>query len=60
MSHRAKAAVVPEPIFKVKDYPGRVSVILRQGKWWVVERERERERETERETERERDSELRI
>ena len=38
MSHRAKALRGPEPTFKVKDYPFRVSFILRQGTWWVVER----------------------
>ena len=38
VSHRAKALRGPEPTFKVKDYPFRVSFILRQGTWWVVER----------------------
>ena len=38
VSHRAKALRGPEPNFKVKDYPYRVSFILRQGTWWVVER----------------------
>ena len=36
MSHRVKA--LRGPNFKVKDYPYRVSFILRQGTWWVVER----------------------
>ena len=38
VSHRAKALRGPEPTFKVKDYPFRISFILRQGTWWVVER----------------------
>ena len=38
VSHRAKALRGPEPNFKVKDYPYRVSFILRQGTWWVVEK----------------------
>ena len=38
VSHRAKALRGPEPTFKIKDYPYRVSFILRQGTWWVVER----------------------
>ena len=38
VSHRARALRGPEPNFKVKDYPYRVSFILRQGTWWVVER----------------------
>ena len=38
VSHRAKALRGPEPIYKVKDYPYRVSLILRKGTWWVVER----------------------
>ena len=38
VSHRAKALRGPEPTFKVKDYPDRVSFVLRQGTWWVVER----------------------
>ena len=38
VSHRAKALRGPEPTFKVKDYPYRVSFVLRQGTWWVVER----------------------
>ena len=38
VSHRAKALRGPEPTYKVKDYPFRVSFILRQGTWWVVER----------------------
>ena len=38
VSHRAKALRGPEPIYKVKDYPYRVSMILRKGTWWVVER----------------------
>ena len=38
VSHRAKALRGPEPTFKVRDYPYRVSFILRQGTWWVVER----------------------
>ena len=38
VSHRAKALRGPEPTFKVKDYPYRISFILRQGTWWVVER----------------------
>ena len=28
----------PEPIYKIKDYPYRVSMILRKGTWWIVER----------------------
>ena len=38
VSHRAKALRSPEPIYKVKDYPYRVSMILRKGTWWIVER----------------------
>ena len=38
VSHRAKALRSPEPIYKIKDYPYRVSMILRKGTWWVVER----------------------
>ena len=38
VSHRAKARRSPEPIYKVKDYPYRVSMILRKGTWWIVER----------------------
>ena len=38
VSHRAKALRSPEPIHKVKDYPYRVSMILRKGTWWIVER----------------------
>ena len=38
VSHRAKALRGPEPTFKVKDYSYRVSFVLRQGTWWVVER----------------------
>ena len=38
VSHRAKALSGPEPNFKVRDYPYRVSFILRQGTWWLVER----------------------
>ena len=38
VSHRAKALRSPEPIHKVKDYPYRVSMILRKGTRWVVER----------------------
>ena len=37
VSHRARALRGPEPIYKVKDYPYRVSMILRRG-WWIVER----------------------
>ena len=33
VSHRAKALRGPKPTFKVKDYPFRVSFILRQGTW---------------------------
>ena len=39
--HRAKALRGPEPTFKLKDYPFRVSFILRQGTWWVVERDQD-------------------
>ena len=38
VSHRARHFEAPEPTFKVKDYPYRVSFVLRQGTWWVVER----------------------
>ena len=38
MSHRAKAFRGLEPTLKVEDYLYRVSFILRQGTWWVVER----------------------
>ena len=38
VSHRAKALRGPEPTCKVKDYPYRVSMILRKGTWWIVER----------------------
>ena len=38
VSHRAKALRGPDPTFKVKDYPYRVSMILRKGTWWIVER----------------------
>ena len=36
VSHRAKALRGPEPTCKVKDYPYRVSMILRKGTWWIV------------------------
>ena len=42
VSHRAKALRGPEPTFKVRGYPYRVSFILRQGTWWVVERAQDR------------------
>ena len=35
---RKKAIRGPEPIFKGKDFPYRISFILRQGTWWIVER----------------------
>ena len=38
VSHRAKAFRGLEPTLKVEDYLYRVSFILRQGTWWVVER----------------------
>ena len=38
VSHRAKALRSPDPIYKIKDYPYRVSMILRKGTWWIVER----------------------
>ena len=38
VSHRAKALRGPDPTYKVKDYPYRVSMILRKGTWWIVER----------------------
>ena len=38
VSHRAKALRTPAPVYQVKDYPYRVSVILRKGTWWIVER----------------------
>ncbi|CAE7449626.1 RE1 [Symbiodinium natans] len=38
VSHRAKALRGPEPTYKIKDYPYRVSIILRQGTWWVIEK----------------------
>ncbi|OLP86666.1 hypothetical protein AK812_SmicGene32182 [Symbiodinium microadriaticum] len=38
VSHRAKALRGPDPTYKVKDYPYRVSMILRNGTWWIVER----------------------
>ena len=38
VSHRAKALRGPDPAYKVKDYPYRVSMILRKGTWWIVER----------------------
>ena len=37
-SHRAKALRTPAPVHQVKDYPDRVSMILRQGTWWIIER----------------------
>ena len=33
VSHRAKALRGPEPTYKVKDYPYRISMILRKGTW---------------------------
>ena len=36
VTHRAKALRTPEPSCKIKDYPRRVSCILRQGTWWVI------------------------
>ena len=38
VSHRAKALRTPAPVYQVKDYPYRVSMILRKGTWWIVER----------------------
>ena len=38
VSHRAKALRTPAPVQQVKDYPYRVSMILRQGTWWIIER----------------------
>ena len=38
VSHRAKALRGPDPTYKVKGYPYRVSMILRKGTWWIVER----------------------
>ena len=38
VSHRAKALRSPAPVYRVKDYPYRVSVIRRKGTWWIVER----------------------
>ena len=38
VSHRAKALRTPAPVYQVKDYPYRVSMILRQGTWWIIER----------------------
>ena len=38
VSHRAKALRTPAPVHQVKDYPYRVSMILRQGTWWIIER----------------------
>ncbi|CAE7374757.1 Cpr [Symbiodinium natans] len=38
VSHRAKALRGPEPTYKIKDYPYRVSITLRQGTWWVIEK----------------------
>ena len=38
VSHRASSRRSPEPIYKIKDYPYRVSMILRKGTWWIVER----------------------
>ena len=38
VSHRAKALRTPAPVYQVKDYPFRVSMILRQGTWWIIER----------------------
>ena len=38
VSHRAKALRGPDPTYKAKDYPYRVSMILRKGTWWIVER----------------------
>ena len=37
VTHRAKALRTPEPTYKTKDYPFRVSCIFRQGTWWVIE-----------------------
>ena len=33
VSHRAKALRTPAPVYQVKDYPYRVSMILRKGTW---------------------------
>ena len=41
VSHRAKALRTPAPVYQVKDYPYRVSMILRQGTWWIIERARD-------------------
>ena len=38
VSHRAKALRTPAPVYQVRDYPYRVSMILRKGTWWIVER----------------------
>ena len=37
VTHRAKALRTPEPTYKTKDYPFRVSCIFRQGTWWFLE-----------------------
>ena len=37
VTHRAKDLRTPEPTYKIKGYPFRVSCILRQGTCWVIE-----------------------
>ena len=38
VTHRAKAVRTPERTYKIKGYNHRVSCILRQGTWWVIEK----------------------
>ena len=41
VSHRAKALRGSEPTYKSKDYPWRISIVLRKGTWWIVEKARD-------------------
>ena len=38
VAHRAKALRSPEPSYRIKDFPFRISFVFRQGTWWVLER----------------------
>ena len=38
LSFLTKALRTPAPVYQVKDYPYRVSMNLRKGTWWIVER----------------------